>query len=62
MRLIQYEKEGNLTTVESKKWVNYPTYCWCTRKCDKDWLICKNRTTKLKSFREIAPKELKKHC
>ena len=37
MRLIQYEKEGNLTTVESKKWVNYPTYCWYTRKCDKDW-------------------------
>ena len=24
MRLIQYEKEGNLTTVESKKWLNYP--------------------------------------
>ena len=39
-----------------------PIYCRCTSKCDKDWLIRKNTTTKLKGIREIAPKELKKHC
>lgn len=47
--------------MESKKWASYTTYYWYTRKYDKDWLICKNTTTKLKSFREIAPKELKKN-
>ena len=62
MLLIQYGNEGNETTVESKKRVSYTTYCWCTRECDRDWLIRTNTTTKLEILRKIAPKKLKKHC
>ena len=56
---MQYEKKGNQTTVEFKKCVSYVTYCWCTRKCDKDWLTRNNTTTKLEILHKIAPKKLK---